>query len=85
MSGQGRLLWRCRRGMAELDRMLTLYVDVAYQQADDAERQAFECLLDMPDADLWRCLTGLACPEDPALAALAAKLRILATGAYAAC
>lgn len=77
MSQRGRLLWSCRRGMAELDRVLALYVHGAYQEADVSERQAFERLLDLQDADLWRCLTGLARPEDPALASLAAKLRAL--------
>lgn len=85
MNGQGRLLWRCRRGMAELDRMLALYVDGGYRHADAAERDAFDRLLDMQDTELWRCLTGLAGLDDPSLAAMAAKLRALATGERAAC
>jgi antitoxin CptB len=85
MNEQGWLLWRCRRGMAELERMLALYVAGGYRQADAAERQAFERLLDMQDAELWRALSGLGCPEDPALAAMAAKLRALALGERPAC
>ncbi|MEW6037313.1 MAG: succinate dehydrogenase assembly factor 2 [Pseudomonadota bacterium] len=85
MNEEGRLLWRCRRGMAELDRMLALYVDGGYRHADAAERRAFDRLLDMQDTELWRALSGLACPEDPALAAMVAKLRALAPGEHPTC
>ncbi|QJD29856.1 FAD assembly factor SdhE [Methylococcus geothermalis] len=85
MNEPGRLRWRCRRGMAELERLLVFYLDGDYRHAEAAERQVFERLLDMQDAELWRCLTGRTCPEDPALVALTAKIRALDPAKEAAC
>jgi antitoxin CptB len=45
----GRLRWRCRRGMKELDVLLTRYVDERFAPASAAEQQAFERLLEEPD------------------------------------
>jgi len=45
----GRLRWRCRRGMKELDVLLTRYVDERYAASSAAEQQAFERLLNEPD------------------------------------
>jgi antitoxin CptB len=48
----GRLRWRCRRGMRELDVLLVGYLERHYREADDAERAAFEGLLELPDPTL---------------------------------
>lgn len=48
----GRLRWRCRRGMRELDVLLVGYLDRHYRGADDLERAAFESLLELPDPTL---------------------------------
>ena len=47
-----RLRWRCRRGMRELDLLLTAYLDAGYVQADAAEKRAFGQLLTLPDPEL---------------------------------
>lgn len=54
----GRLRWRCRRGMRELDVLLGGWLDVHWTQADAAQRQAFAELLDVQDPDLWSWCTG---------------------------
>lgn len=53
-----RLRWRARRGLLELDIVLGRFIDVHYAQLDEAERQAFEALLDMPDNPLWDMIAG---------------------------
>ena len=49
-----RLRWRCRRGMRELDQLLTRWLDRAYPQADAHQRAVFEKLLACEDDQLWR-------------------------------
>ena len=47
-----RLRWRCRRGMRELDVLLTRYLDKRWAAAPEEERAAFRALLDLPDPEL---------------------------------
>ena len=54
----GRLRWRCRRGMRELDEAMLAYVDHHYGAATDGERQRFEELLDWQDPELYALLCG---------------------------
>jgi len=70
-----RLRWHCRRGMKELDVVLTRYLEVDYPQASASERRAFESLLEMQDPDLYCYLVGRAAlPEDPETAHVLKKL-----------
>lgn len=66
----GRLRWRCRRGMRELDRLLERWLDEAWPRADAATRQDFERLLETEDDRLWRWFMGKDAPDDAALRAL---------------
>jgi antitoxin CptB len=63
----GRLRWRCRRGLRELDELLTHYLDEQYPGAGPAEQAAFLQLLDSPDADLHSYCLRLSQPANPAL------------------
>ncbi len=47
-----RLRWQCRRGMRELDVLLTRFLDETYPTADTAEKAAFERLLQLADPEL---------------------------------
>jgi antitoxin CptB len=67
---EGRLRWRCRRGMKELDVLLAGWLDRCWQGADDARRRDFAWLLEQPDPDLAEWLIGGARPGDRARAAL---------------
>lgn len=64
MSEVGRLRWRCRRGMRELDQLLGWYLDVRYERAGMEEKTAFADLLEQPDPELWHWLQGHGVPED---------------------
>ena len=53
-----RLRWLCRRGMKELDVLLTNYLEHHYPAAPAQQQQAFESLLQMPDPDLYSLILG---------------------------
>ena len=59
-----RLRWRCRRGMRELDFLLSRYLENDYLQADTAQRRAFESLLDLPDPVILDYVLARALPQD---------------------
>jgi antitoxin CptB len=65
MSETSRLRWLCRRGMKELDVVLTRYLDESYQSADAADQALFRQLLEMPDPDLYNLLLGRSSADDP--------------------
>ena len=58
MSEVSRLRWLCRRGMKELDVVMTSYLEHHYEQASEAEKAAFKTLLEMHDPDLYALLLG---------------------------
>jgi antitoxin CptB len=65
-----KLLWRCRRGMKELDVVLERYARAHLERATADERQVFAKLLDLPDPELAEYFLGHATPDDPELARL---------------
>ena len=70
MKEQERIRWRCRRGMLELDIVLQRFVDSHYPDLDEAGKQQFDALLDMPDTELWDMITGKRVADAPETAAL---------------
>jgi antitoxin CptB len=75
-----RLLWRCRRGMKELDVILERYAREGLATASPAECRAFERLLALPDPLLAGYFLGAERPGDPALGRVAARIRDLCHG-----
>jgi antitoxin CptB len=67
MSDIGRLRWKCRRGMKELDELLLRYLQQQYPQASTQAQHAFEGLLDLQDPELYSLLLGKADTDDQAL------------------
>jgi antitoxin CptB len=65
-----RLLWRCRRGMKELDVLLERYAQSLTVEPSAAERGVLDRLLDLPDPQLAAYLFGHDVPADPELAGL---------------
>jgi len=66
----GRLRWRCRRGMKELDLLLERWFELRFEAAGAARQQAFRLLLDEPDPRIVGWLIGGIRPDDPELRAL---------------
>lgn len=76
MSGEGgRLAWRCRRGMKELDLVLTRYLREQWPLATVAERACFERILELPDPLLAAYLTGRERSPDHDLQQLLDRMR----------
>jgi antitoxin CptB len=70
-----RLRWQCRRGMLELDLLLNGFLDLAWADLDDADRAAFEGLLQVEDQILIDWLLGEAIPAEATLLDLVARIR----------
>jgi antitoxin CptB len=77
MSELSRLRWLCRRGMKELDLVMSAYLERHYESAPGARQARFRDLLQMPDPDLYDLLLGRGESNDPELAALLQVLRKL--------
>ncbi len=62
-----KLRWRCiRRGLLELDIVLTRFLDTEYPQLNDTQTRAFSELAAMEDPDLLALLTRRMDCGDPA-------------------
>jgi antitoxin CptB len=71
----GRLRWRCRRGMRELDFLLLRYLERDWPAAGPSERAAFRALLERQDPEINALLLGRLEPEEEALARVLECLR----------
>ena len=60
-----RMLWRCRRGLLELDIVLQQFVASSYDRLNTLQRQAFDALLDLPDNDLWELVCARSACGNP--------------------
>ena len=73
----GRLRWRCRRGMRELDQLLVRYLDREWRKSPTPERAVFLHLLETEDDKLWHWFMGHEIPADASLQALVERIRSL--------
>ena len=73
----GKLRWRCRRGMKELDLLTLGYLERHYPAASAAEQQAFAELLELQDPLVMSYMVGRAVPEDAAMARVVNVMRTL--------
>ena len=69
-----RLLWRCRRGMKELDVLLERFARRELPAASPEERSALARFLELPDPLLVDYLLGQAIPPDAELAGLVRRI-----------
>jgi len=75
------ILWRCRRGMLELDLLLRSYMNQNFDQLNKEDRARFITLLDYPDQTLLEILMGRQILADPKLESLASDIRSAAATA----
>ena len=71
----GRLRWRSRRGMRELDAVLLAFLDRSFESLNEADKARYDALLDLPDPLLYDYLVRRHAPEDEQLARLIAVIR----------
>jgi antitoxin CptB len=69
-----RLLWRCRRGMKELDVLLERFARRELPGASPRQRRALGRFLELPDPMLVDYLLGQAIPPDPELVELVRRI-----------
>ena len=60
----GRLRWRCRRGMKELDILLARYMDERFSTASAQEQEAFRGLLEIQDPVIYAYCLGQERPPE---------------------
>jgi antitoxin CptB len=71
----GRLRWACRRGMRELDVLMTRYLERDFPGASSAERVAFVRLLGLQDPELAAYLLAGEPSPDASLAPVIERIR----------
>ncbi|MFO1322115.1 MAG: succinate dehydrogenase assembly factor 2 [Burkholderiales bacterium] len=75
MSEPDRVRWHCRRGLLELDLVLTRFLESHYPSLDAEGRKTFSALLELADNDLWDLVSGRIDAPEPAWQAVVALLR----------
>ncbi len=70
----GRVRWHCRRGMKELDVLLSRYAEDHYLASSPAERQAFRRLLESQDSLIYGYCLKLEVPPNAELSALIERI-----------
>ena len=79
MIERSRLLWRCRRGLRELDLILQKFHAQHYADLSLEDKQLFNEFLDHSDDDLLSWLMGRSQPSNTAMARLVAQIRDAST------
>lgn len=75
-----RVRWKCRRGMREMDILLSRFLERGYEALDEDARADFDRLLDLPDQDLLLWLSGSGVPDEMRLARLVVQMRHVVEG-----
>lgn len=73
----GKLRWRCRRGMKELDLLTLGYLEQHYPDAAAEEQQAFADLLELQDPLLMSYMVGRETPTDSVTSRVVSVMRTL--------
>jgi antitoxin CptB len=71
---KSRLKWQCRRGMLELDHLLTNWLEGDYELSTTDEKSAFRELLQLPDEELAAYILGSETPDDTRFKGLLDKI-----------
>lgn len=64
MSERSRLIWRCRRGIREMDILLLGYLENHYDDASTEEQNIFEELLEETDLDILSWVMERTSPDE---------------------
>jgi antitoxin CptB len=71
------LIWRCRRGVRELDVLLDRYLKAQYLQLNTVQKEAFERLLEEQDPLIMDWLFMKSHPKDKGILFIINQLRDL--------
>jgi len=64
MIQRSRLIWRCRRGIREMDILLQNYLESHYDGASSEEQNVFEELLEETDLDILSWIMEKTSPDE---------------------
>lgn len=84
MSDLDRIRWHCRRGLLELDLVLTAFMQDGYAALGSAEQATFVRMLDADDNDLWDWISARQDPPEQAMFTVVERLRAIRPGREAA-
>lgn len=65
MSHRSRLMWRCRRGMKEMDILFENFMKNVYDNLSKNEQALFEEFLNESDSDINDWILGRTNPDNP--------------------
>ena len=71
---RNRLVWRCRRGILELDLLLRGFLEDGYEQMDEDGQGGFVKLLELPDQELFEYLLEQKNPKDGEIASVVEEI-----------
>ena len=72
---KSRLLWRCRRGIKEMDIVLQNFIKDSYDELNNENKSAFSKVLEEQDLDILNWILGKDKPEDTELIEIIKKIR----------
>lgn len=72
---KSRILWRCRRGIKEMDIVLQDFIKDSYDELNNENKSAFSKLLEEQDLDILNWILGKDKPEDATLIEIIKKIR----------
>lgn len=72
-----KLEWQCRRGMLELDVILSPFLSQHFDNLNQQQQLAFVELLSFPDPDIYTWVMGFGQCEHPSLKEILVKVRKL--------
>ena len=75
MMNQSQLVWRCRRGVRELDVLFGRFLESDYPALSDDQKLIFQRLLEVQDPVIMDWLFGKYAPEDNDFKPLVARLQ----------
>lgn len=64
MNQRSRLIWRCRRGIREMDILLLDYLETHYDNASTEDQDTFEELLEEADLDILSWIMEKTTPDE---------------------
>lgn len=64
MNQRSRLIWRCRRGIREMDILLLDYLETHYDNASTEDQNTFEELLEETDLDILSWIMEKTTPDE---------------------
>ncbi len=74
-AGHGRIYWRSRRGLLELELLLIPFVRDRFDGLPENEQDDYIRLLEHDDLDMYDWIQGRSDPEDESLRAIVSRIR----------